>query len=913
MTAAIHRMRAGLTTLTGTAAGASALLAILVLATVFVAVALPRSSVSFRTRALHQVVANTPPTGRAFVASTDFTTLTSALGIAPGPSSPGIGTDEMVAVADELAASLRAKRLPLQPASDRWWGLTSGYAAVPDAARRAYFGSTPPQVEVLYRTDLGRNARLVAGSMPATVSAGSGRPVFQVAVTPATAARFMLHVGSVLKYPGQATLAVSGIIRPVRPGSTFWTADPDAARATFNESRNAAFWLGGVFIGPAELVDLEDAVDASQITMQWELPLRLSGISAVQVGALNNRLGAALTSAGLLTRSVQIPTSVAVSCGLAGALTGFVQAERRIAVLLSLLEVSLTMVGAVVLLLGSRLLAERRAGEFRLMRSRGASRGQLAALGLRAGVLVVIPAAVAGTLIAVLLTPAGSEPAAWWLATLTALAALVSVPLFALRQVASAGLADERSDRQSARPARARRAVTDLTLALAAAGGVAVLRQEVAAPASGTDWYTSAAPVLVAIPVAIAAVRLYPVAVRWLVRLTGRGQGVTTFVGLARAARTSLAAVLPAFALVLVLAVIAFGATLRAAVVRGDVAESWRTTGADVVIDTYRSTVPIDGAVRRAIAAVPGVQRTTALSVLPGVAADGTPLTVVVVDPATYAALIAATPQPPFPGAALTGPGAAGSAGPMPVLVSPSARQLVTGGREVLVGYHNLSVRVAGVVRAVPGSSVTGAFIVAPARAMVGAVGASGAQPSRLLVVGPAVDVARMRSVVGRQLPAATVAFRSGRLAALTEAPLPHGTYTAFAEGAAAAALFGAVIVLIMLALGARSRELTLARLFTMGLSPGQARRLVITEALPAIIAATAGGAVCAWLLVPLVGPAVDLSPLTGSPVPVPVRADYGLIGLLAAGLLALASVTLLAQSVATRLRGLSRALRVGE
>jgi len=119
--------------------------------------------------------------------------------------------------------------------------------------------------------------------------------------------------------------------------------------------------------------------------------------------------------------------------------------------------------------------------------------------------------------------------------------------------------------------------------------------------------------------------------------------------------------------------------------------------------------------------------------------------------------------------------------------------------------------------------------------------------------------------------------------------------------------------VLIMLALGARSRELTLARLFTMGLSPGQARRLVITEALPAIIAAAIGGAICAWLLVPLVGPAIDLSPLTGSPAPVPVRADYTLVGMLAAGLLALAIVTLLAQSAATRLRGVSRALRVGE
>ncbi|MGI9005513.1 MAG: FtsX-like permease family protein, partial [Streptosporangiaceae bacterium] len=158
-----------------------------------------------------------------------------------------------------------------------------------------------------------------------------------------------------------------------------------------------------------------------------------------------------------------------------------------------------------------------------------------------------------------------------------------------------------------------------------------------------------------------------------------------------------------------------------------------------------------------------------------------------------------------------------------------------------------------------------------------------------------------------------TVTLRSRRAATLAAAPLPHGTYVAFANGALAAAAFGLVVLLIMLSLGARSRELTLARLFTMGLSPRQAGRLVITEALPLLVAAAAGGAACAWLLVPLLGPVIDLSPLTGSTVPVPVRADYAVLGVAAAGLLVLAVATLFAQSAVTRIRGVARALRVGE
>ena len=142
-----------------------------------------------------------------------------------------------------------------------------------------------------------------------------------------------------------------------------------------------------------------------------------------------------------------------------------------------------------------------------------------------------------------------------------------------------------------------------------------VLRQQGPPPPGGTDLYTSAAPVLVAIPLAVVVVRLYPAIVRWLVRLAGRRSGVTVFVGLARAARSSLTAVLPAFALVLALAVIAFGAMLRVAMARGQVAASWQQTGADAVVDTSHSNVPLGPAAQRAIAAVPGVQRATAVSV----------------------------------------------------------------------------------------------------------------------------------------------------------------------------------------------------------------------------------------------------------------------------------------------------------
>jgi putative ABC transport system permease protein len=485
------------------------------------------------------------------------------------------------------------------------------------------------------------------------------------------------------------------------------------------------------------------------------------------------------------------------------------------------------------------------------------------------------------------------------------------VPWLALRRVSGIRVLDDRADAAVPRKVRARRVVIDVAAVLAAIGGLIVLRLQ-STTAGSTDWYPAAAPVLVAIPMAIVVVRAYPVVLRWLVRLLGRRPGVTTFVGLARATRASITAVMPAFALVLALAVIAFGAMLRTAVVSGDVAQSWRQVGADAVIDASLSNAPLSGAAQRALAAVPGVRQAAVLGVTSGTAADGTAFGVIVVKPQQYAALLARTPAPKFPARALAQrPGEAGA--PLPALASPGMAGALGSGPKVLIGITQVPVHTVGAITSVAGAPQPGPFIVLPAWGVDRVMGTDRPTPNVMLLAGP-LDHAQVLSDVSKLLPGATtVTFRSAVLSALTGAALPHGAYETFAQAAVAAAGFGAVIMLIMLALGARPRELTLARLFTMGLSRYQARRLVIAEALPAILAATAGGAICAWALVPLVGPSIDLSPFTGSAANVPVRADFAVIGYIAVGLVVLALVTLFAQAALTRLRGVARALRVGE
>ena len=84
----------------------------------------------------------------------------------------------------------------------------------------------------------------------------------------------------------------------------------------------------------------------------------------------------------------------------------------------------------------------------------------------------------------------------------------------------------------------------EAALVAASIGGLIVLRKQ-GLSAGNTALFPSAAPVLVAIPVAVIVLRCYPPAARGLARMAGRSRGVAAFVGLARATRTPPGAALP--------------------------------------------------------------------------------------------------------------------------------------------------------------------------------------------------------------------------------------------------------------------------------------------------------------------------------------------------------------------------------
>ena len=900
------RLRAAWVTLTGTGAAASVAFGLLVFVSVLASLAIPRESVGLRNGALQRVIAASQPGDRTVTVTADMAN--------PVTNEPiQVLATDLAAAGASLRSRLAAGGLPVAGSPPAWSSLATGYVQVTGAARPAGYGQ--PEFEMTYRTALTRYSHLVAGRLPAGGPAG----VVQTAVTTATAARFGLRVGTRLKV-GPVALVVTGIIQPVLPASAFWSTDRLAATPLLTPVTSAgpAYWTGTLFIGAGALPLIEPILNP-YMSATWWYPAALGRLTAGQAGGLEAGLGS-LVSSGTTVSAAGFPVTATIASQIPSFLSPFIAAENAVTPVLELLYVSLAVMGAVVVLLGARLVAQRRAAEFTLMRARGAALYQLGWLVLRASVVIAAAAGAAAVVLAIGLTPGGGDAVGWWLAGITiavtlAGPVLISVVPQRVAAPATGRAGDEGAVRRAGgRKPAARRIVIETALVALAAGGLVVLRNQ-GLTSGNSGLYPSAAPVLVAIPVAVVVLRCYPPLARELARLAGLARGVVAFVGLARATRTPPGTLLPSFALVLVLAMVAFPVMISTSVTRSQVAASWQQVGADAIIAAPQGQV-ITPALQRQISSVPGVASTATAVVDAGTLPSGSELSVVFVDPVRYAAVADQAPGPQFPLAALSGNAGRGqTAAIVPAVGNIAAAQLVGKAPASLsVGASTITIRLAGRIGGVPGASGMagvggGGVVVLPLRAL----GPNPPEPDLMLLAGPGLDAARLTAVVRRALPGAVVTLRATALAALSAAPVLQAAQTALTQGLATAAGFGVLVLLLSLLLTARTREMTLARLATMGLRRWQAQLLLAAETLPPVVAAAIGGVACAWLLAPLVGPSLNLAAVSGTGSAIAVTPAVLPLAASAAGLVLAALLVLAIQAVITYHRGSARALRIAD
>jgi len=127
-----------------------------------------------------------------------------------------------------------------------------------------------------------------------------------------------------------------------------------------------------------------------------------------------------------------MPVTVPIDSRIPSILSPFIAAESAVDPVLELLYVSLAVLGAVVVLLGARLVAQRRAAEFTLMRARGAALYQRGWLVLRASLIIAVAAGAAATVLAIALTPGDGDAVGWWLAGITIVVTLVGPVLISV-------------------------------------------------------------------------------------------------------------------------------------------------------------------------------------------------------------------------------------------------------------------------------------------------------------------------------------------------------------------------------------------------------------------------------------------------------------------------------------------------
>ncbi|MFI2607444.1 hypothetical protein [Kitasatospora sp. NPDC018619] len=859
---------------------AALLTAALALVTVFLAAAFPRIGDRGADTALQEFTRGLGGN----VTSVEFTSET-------------IGTDsaaDLEAVRDRLAEDV-GRRLPLGP--------SGGVHGTRVKTERSMFNpgytrisAANPVLGLSYLHGLADRVTLTAGTWPGPAPADGPLPI----VLSAKAAETLkITLGDTIEsgtdgpYPLRST--VVGLYRVNDPGDPLWEGLGCPARACLDVKGDEAWYRTSGFVDGGSLGALSRWGAAGQDF--WRLPVDPGALRADRLDATRATIASYTSGPGL---SALITTTLRADLHatslMPDALARASARYRAAAPLGAIGPVGVAGVAVVVLCLAAALGADRRAGEIRLLRARGGSRGGVLLRLLGEGAVTVLPAAVLGTALALVLLPTPRWGGSVLLALAVTLLAVLTFPL--------------RAARLWARPRSAggwRRAVGELALLAVTAAAVAeVHRRGVGRPGAGVDPLLVAAPLLLAVSGGLLLARIEPVVVGWLAALAGRGRGLVGFLGLVRAARDDSGrrrpSALPLLALLIAVTATGFGATVLSTVDHSRTRAARIATGGDVSVSVpVYATLPEE--FTRAAGELPGVRAATGAwiedrATFVGADRTSTDAVLVVVEPEAYAQIARTVGVGGFDPARLAAPG--GRDTPVPALFSRGlATRLTAGAPQVRTpSGSQMATSVAGVVTATPAlPDPAKPFVVVPAGPAAEHLPElrRSTKVNTWFAVGD-VDPARVRDLMaergtgaGARLgglaklindeataagkgsaglpPGYAVHSSREKVAELADDPVQRAAGRLFWYSGAAAAGFALLAVLLTLLRAAPDRTAVLARLRTMGLRPRQGLALVLAEALPQTLAAAAGGGLVALAAVALLGGAFDLSALVGAPV----------------------------------------------
>ncbi|MEU6672685.1 hypothetical protein [Streptomyces sp. NPDC046925] len=612
-------------------------------------------------------------------------------------------------------------------------------------------------------------------------------------------------------------------------------------------------------------------------------------------------------------------TETESATALPDALDEFQRQWRQGSVVISFALASVAAVGFAAVVVGALLSVRRGLDVHRLQRARGAS-----AAGIALGRAVETAPAVllgfgGGCALASLLPGASS---AYGRGVLVAVGVWLVLPLLTWWAVRDRALLRDRGTRGG------RRVVAEAGVVVLALAGVFALRARGTEGSSGGDPLLAAVPVLLGLATVVVLIRLYPLPVRLAARLAGRGRGTVALIALSRAAKEAPARALALLVLVVTLAGAVFGGLVAGTLTEGRRdAVAWRV-GADAsFLGAGRDP---DTAGRLAHAR--GVRETVAVRQLRVDPVSGTDggrygiASLVGIDGAElHSAAATSAAATALRDAGLSGPrGQGGGSRPHDIRVladAADAGDLLT----ITVHGKERRLRVVGAlpeaVRRDPALGPTRAatqgrehLLLADNRDL-GGFDAGEFEESALLLYGPRLDTAELRSVVPRTAPGTATGelrIRAEEQAEADDDGLTAALTAAHTACTALAVLLALLALVLELLLSAPARGSTAARLRTLGLGGRATAGLHLLQLLPLVLAAVAGGVALGLTLPGLLGPALDLREFTGGPTAPALRTDVLFTAALAAATVALVAVAVGVETWLGRRRGLGAVLRLG-
>jgi putative ABC transport system permease protein len=789
--------------------------------------------------------------------------------------------------------------------------------------------------------------RLVAGRLPTgatrtiddpdqVADRGGKLTVIETAILAPATTMLGIGVGSQLVLIPESTdplaarrsiriaVEIVGTYEVTDPADPYWIDDGNvAATLTDRLSTNTSYLRAVLLLAPTAYPALMTETAAGNLPMiyRWRSYTGPSNLQSGELDALGQALRRAESTYPPVTPTLgnggrfggpDQMSPASLRTGLLGLITAHQARWLSGATILTILWTGAGLVILASLALVAEAVARRRGIALALVGRRGASVGQIVSAILSESVILVLPAALLGALLASLLIPVKDQGPSLIVAALGAAGAIAFIAVANRRNRGTDGV--ERA-RRLRRLGSGRLVAEALVIGLAVVGAV-LLRDRsggaISTPGSpaaggpgggsagsGPDPFLALAPALVGLAAGVIAVRLLPVILDFVARLLARQRGLVAVLGVRRASRDGSVAAVLVVALTAT-TVGAFASVLLDQIDAGARSAAWQTVGADfqltggaASLGTFEASPPA------------GVEATAAISTLSVSISTGGLRTLVAIDPAAVTMVARGTPaEPDFP-AGMLGPA---PPGPLPAIVSSDA-----GGSSPIVVGQSFSARIDGVAVQLQAVAVRDAYPSVPPG--VPFVIVSSRQLSdvpaetAVLARSSTLTLAQLRAGVA-SLPGVAVQGQLATEADLRDAPVITAVSLGVVSATVAVLVYGLLTIILAIALGTAGRRRETARLQILGLSNRQAISLVFVEFAPVVLIGVAAGLALGFGLISFVGPGLGLPAVLGVAALEPAATDIGRLIAIGAVTLALILAATLLSTVLEQQTQLATAVR---